>query len=83
VLFLDKHAHIAYIGSMNDEPNKTVRIQLMVTPAEVESVDEWMFQHRVRGRSEAIRQLIHRGMECDGDKPEDAQKPGRKRGSRQ
>ena len=41
---------------------KTERVQLLMTPAEVKAVDDWSFENRVRGRSEAIRQLIDFGL---------------------
>lgn len=43
---------------------KTERVQLMMTPTEVKIVDEWSFENRVRGRSEAIRRLIELGLEA-------------------
>ena len=43
---------------MSDE-QKTERVQLLMTPSEVKAVDDWSFENRVRGRSEAIRRLLH------------------------
>ena len=43
---------------------KTARVQLMMTPAEVKAVDDWSFEQRIRGRSEAIRRLIELGLEA-------------------
>ena len=40
------------------EEQKSERIQLLMTPSEVKAIDDWSFANRVRGRSEAIRQLI-------------------------
>jgi hypothetical protein len=40
------------------EELKTERVQLQMTPAEVKAVDDWSFENRIRGRSEAIRRLI-------------------------
>lgn len=62
-MFLERLAHIAYKRSMSDE-NKTARIQLLMTPSEVKAVDDWSFDNRVRGRSEAIRILIGAGLEA-------------------
>ena len=42
----------------------------MMGVAEVAAVDDWMFTHRVRTRSEAIRQLIARGLTVPDDAPE-------------
>lgn len=47
---------------MTDEL-KTERIQLMMTPSEVKVIDDWSFENRIRGRAEAIRQLIKLGIE--------------------
>lgn len=41
---------------------KSERVQLFMTPSEVQSIDDWSFENRVRGRSEAIRQLIEAGL---------------------
>ncbi len=40
----------------------------MMTASEVKAVDDWSFAHRVRGRSEAIRQLIVLGLKASGKK---------------
>jgi hypothetical protein len=44
------------------EEQKTERVQLLMTPSEVKVVDDWSFDNRVRGRSEAIRRLIELGL---------------------
>jgi hypothetical protein len=65
---------------MNDEPDpnapgdddglKTVRIAVMVTKADEKAIDDWMFARRIRhGRSEAIRQLLHLGLEYSAKTP--------------
>jgi hypothetical protein len=41
---------------------KTERIQLLMTRSEVKTIDDWSFEQRVRGRSEAIRRLIELGL---------------------
>ena len=43
---------------------KTERIQLLMTPSEVKAIDDWSFEQRIRGRSEAIRRLIELGLEA-------------------
>lgn len=45
------------------EELKTERVQLMMTPSEVEAIDNWSFENRVRGRAEAMRRLIEIGLE--------------------
>ena len=54
-------AHVAYISGMADEL-KTERVQLFMTPSEVQAIDDWSFSNRVRGRSEAIRRLLAIGL---------------------
>lgn len=46
---------------MADE-QKTERVQLLMTPSELKAVDDWSFDNRIRGRSEAIRRLIALGL---------------------
>lgn len=49
---------------------KDVRIQLVISPSEVEALDEWRAAQRIWSRSEAIRRLIAEGVAKDR-KPED------------
>ncbi|MBC8719310.1 hypothetical protein [Ochrobactrum sp. Marseille-Q0166] len=41
---------------------KDQRIAVMLTPSELEAVDDWSFAHRIRSRGEAIRQLLLAGL---------------------
>lgn len=45
---------------------KDVRIQLVMTPGEVEAIDAWRQERRIWSRSEAIRQLIAEGVKVTG-----------------
>ena len=47
---------------------KDVRIQLVISPSEVEALDKWRAERRIWSRSEAIRQLIAQGVK---EKPND------------
>lgn len=47
------------------QENKTERVQLLMTPTEVEMIDDWMFRNRMRSRAEAIRRLTASGIELD------------------
>lgn len=38
--------------------SKTMRVQFLASPAELERLDEWMFENELRGRSQALRCLI-------------------------
>ena len=51
---------------------KDVRIQLVMSPAEVAALDDWRAERRIWSRSEAIRQLIVEGMKA---KPAPKAKP--------
>ena len=46
---------------------KTERITTMMSPGEVQALDDWAFANRIRSRSEAIRRLIEAGLKA-GDK---------------
>lgn len=48
-----------YVVSMNKE-KKDVRLQLVVSPSDVQAIDEWRRQQPdLPSRSEAIRRMIH------------------------
>lgn len=42
---------------------KDVRIQLVMSPAEVAALDDWRAERRIWSRSEAIRRLIAEGVQ--------------------
>lgn len=51
------------------------RIQVMMSRAEVARLEDWMrSQGMIRGRSEAIRQLIARGLTAPDEVPAEPQK---------
>lgn len=41
---------------------KDVRVQLVISPSEMEALDEWRAKHKIWSRSEAIRRLIAQGV---------------------
>jgi hypothetical protein len=48
---------------MADEKElKDQRVPVMMTPSELEAIDDWMFKNRIRSRGEAIRRLTATGM---------------------
>jgi len=57
---------------------KTARFQVVLTPTELETVDDWRFARRIGSRAEAIRQLIARGLTV----PDEAPAPGPKKTTR-
>lgn len=46
---------------------KSEKFQVMFEPSTLKLIDDWGFANRIRTRAEAIRQLIHKGLE-DSDK---------------
>ena len=47
---------------MGDDDKKTIKFQMMMSPAEAEALDEWGFERRIRSRAEAIRRLCQLGL---------------------
>lgn len=45
---------------------KDLRVVTMMSPTELEAIDEWMFENRLRSRGEAIRRLCRIGVLWDG-----------------
>lgn len=46
---------------------KDVRVQLVISPSEIEALDEWRAKHKIWSRSEAIRRLISEGIKAKPD----------------
>ena len=44
---------------------KDVRIQLVISPSEIEALDEWRARNKVWSRSEAIREAVRRMIASD------------------
>lgn len=42
------------------------RLQIMLTEAELQAVDDWRFQRRMPTRAAAVRELLRRGLAADG-----------------
>ena len=42
------------------------RLQIMLTGAEVQALDEWRFKKHMPSRAAAIRELLKRGLAADG-----------------
>ena len=42
------------------------RLQLMLTDAELQAVDDWRFAKRMPSRAAAIRELLKRGLAAEG-----------------
>lgn len=44
---------------------RTEKLQIMLSDAEIEAIDDWRFKHRLPSRAAAIRELISRGLHTD------------------
>jgi hypothetical protein len=44
------------------------RLQIMLTPAELEALDDWRFAKRMPSRASAVRELLKRGLVAEGFK---------------
>jgi len=49
----------------DDKELKDQRVVTMMSPSELESIDDWMFKNRIRSRGEAIRRLCQMGLMVD------------------
>lgn len=45
---------------------KTEKFQMLMEKSTMEAVDDWGLTRRIRTRAEAIRQLIHMGLDASG-----------------
>jgi Arc/MetJ-type ribon-helix-helix transcriptional regulator len=58
-----------YIGAvtrpLTGEEPLDQRIQIMMSKSDIAALDDWRFANRVGSRSEAIRQLIAKGLEAE------------------
>ena len=51
---------------MTTDPNRGERLQIMLTPQEVEALDNWRFAKRMPSRAAAVRELLKRGLTAEG-----------------
>lgn len=42
------------------------RLQIMLTPLELQAVDDWRFGRRMPSRAAAVRELLRRGLAAEG-----------------
>jgi hypothetical protein len=49
----------------DDKELKDQRVVTMMSPSELEAIDDWMFKNRIRSRGEAIRRLCQVGIIAD------------------
>jgi hypothetical protein len=48
------------------ELNRGERLQIMLTPEELRTIDTWRFGKRMPSRAAAIRELLKRGLAAEG-----------------
>jgi len=57
------------------EVNRGERLQIMLTPEELRTIDTWRFTKRMPSRASAIRELLKRGLAAEGfDEVQDGRK---------
>ena len=44
------------------DDKKTLKFQMMMSPSEADTLDNWMFKNRMKSRAEAIRRLCQMGI---------------------
>lgn len=49
----------------DDKELKDQRVVTMMSPSELEAIDDWMFKNRIRSRGEAIRRLCQMAILAD------------------
>jgi hypothetical protein len=45
---------------------RETRLQIMLTPHELELLDDWRFSKRMPSRAAAVRELLRRGLTAEG-----------------
>jgi hypothetical protein len=45
---------------------REIRLQIMISPEELEAVETWRFKSRMPSRASAIRELLRRGLAGEG-----------------
>ena len=51
---------------MSNDPTRGERLQIMLTPEELEALDSWRFEKRMPSRAAAVRELLKRGLAAEG-----------------
>jgi hypothetical protein len=60
------HSGYGTEGTMTEESARGERLQIMLTPEELEALDNWRFQKRMPSRAAAVRELLKRGLSAEG-----------------
>ncbi len=56
--------------------NREERLQIMLTPAELQALDDWRFARRMPSRAAAVRELLRRGLQAEGWERADGSRSG-------
>lgn len=51
---------------MTGDPTRGERLQIMLTPEELRTLDDWRFKLRMPSRAAAVRELLKRGLAAEG-----------------
>jgi hypothetical protein len=57
--------------------NRPERLQIMLSPEELQALDDWRFARRMPSRAAAIRELLKRGLANEGFEVAAAGRPSR------
>jgi hypothetical protein len=52
-----------------DQPDRTERLQVLLSTDELASIDEFRFEHRMPNRAAAVRELLRLGLAAGKRKP--------------
>ena len=53
-------------GNGNGKPGREERLQIMLSPLELEALDTFRFEHRMTSRAAAVRELFRLGLAATG-----------------
>lgn len=45
------------------DETKTERLHLLISPSELDAIDDWRFENRIATRAEAVRRLVKIGLD--------------------
>ncbi len=51
---------------MTGDLTRGERLQIMLTPDELKTLDDWRFQRRMPSRAASVRELLKRGLASEG-----------------
>ena len=54
------------LGDAMSDLERPERLQIMLSPDELEALENWRFEKRMPSRASAVRELLRRGLMADG-----------------